>query len=68
LATCGRSTPGARRFPREGGYITFFVLSIAAAIFLALGAAMQANACLRDANRRQAQQLQARAAEITVRP
>ncbi len=53
---------------REGGYVTLFVLAIAAAIFLALGSALQANSCLRDANRRQAQQLQARAAEITVRP
>jgi hypothetical protein len=57
-----------RRGTREGGYITIFVLVIAAAIFLALGAAMQANSCLRDANRRQAGQLQARAAEIPLRP
>lgn len=57
---------GSRR--GQGGYITLFVLCIAAAIFLAVGGAMQANCYLRDANRRQARQLQARAAEIPVRP
>ena len=64
----GRSTRSSPQFRREGGYVTLFVLAIAAAIFLALGSAMQANSCLRAANRRQAQQLQARAAEIPVRP
>ena len=58
--------PGQAR-SREGGYVTLFVLCIATAIFLALGSAMQANSCLRDANRRQAQGLQTRAAGIGVR-
>ena len=54
-----RGGPAAGKPPqlrREGGYVTFFVLAIAASIFLALGSAMQANSCLREANRRQAQQ------------
>jgi heme exporter protein D len=69
------SSPSRSRVPQprredraQGGYVTLFVLAIAAVIFLALGSALQANSCLRDANRRQAQQLQARAAEIAVRP
>ena len=53
---------------RERGYVTLFVLGLAATVFLALAGAMQTNRCLQDANRRQAQQLQVRAATVTVRP
>jgi heme exporter protein D len=53
---------------RERGYITLFVLALAALVFLALGTALETNACLHEWNRRQAAQLQARAAEIAVRP
>jgi len=57
--------PGGRG---ERGYITLFVLAIAAAAFMAVAVAMQTNRCLRESNRRQAGLLQARAAAVSVRP
>jgi hypothetical protein len=53
---------------RQRGYITVFVLSLAALVFLALGTALGTNSCLHEWNRRQAAQLQNRAAEIVVAP
>lgn len=52
----------------ERGYVTLFILGIAAAVFMAVAGALQANRLLQESNRRQAGRLQARAALVAVRP
>ena len=61
-----RSPPD--RDPRQRGYVTLFIVAIAAAAFLALAGAMQTNACLREWNRRMHHEVQERAAVIPVNP
>ncbi len=58
-----QSTP--RR--REAGFASLFVLALAASVFLALSAALQANRSLRDLNKRQADEIQARANTLRLR-
>lgn len=70
VAWPARGRPALRSPRRRGerGYITLFILSLAAAAFLAVAGALQTNRCLQEWNRRHAQQLQARAAEIAIQP
>ncbi len=60
-------TPSQRR-RGERGYVTLFILGIAAAVYMAVAGALQANRFLQESNRRQAGLLQARAATVAVRP
>lgn len=58
----------SRRWRGERGYVTLFILGIAAAAYMAVAGALQTNRFLQESNRRQAGLLQVRAATVAVRP
>ncbi len=56
--------PGNESLRRQRGFITYFVLGIAVAVFFLLAGAMQANHCFQQSNRRHLARVQQRAATL----